>query len=130
MPEIADAELAVLEVLWESGAATIRQIADRLYPDGTVAHYATVQKLLERLESKGCVARDRSGFAHVFSAAVAREEVIAQRLQATADKLTGGALLPLLTNLVRAGRLGPRERRELRALMEEIDRLDEPKAGR
>ena len=113
-PDVADAELSVLEVLWEQGPATIRQITDALYPGGTVSHYATVQKLLERLEAKSCVARDRSGWAHLFRAAIGRDDLILSRLQATADKLCGGSLAPLLTNLVRAKRLSARERRELR----------------
>src|SRR5689334_16715955 len=96
--DIPDSELAVLEVLWVNGPATIRQLTDALYPSGTVAHYATVQKLLERLEAKGCVERDRSGWAHVFAATIDRDALILRRLQATADRLCGGSLAPLLTN--------------------------------
>ena len=128
-PDVADAELSVLGVLWEGGPATIRRIADALYPAGTVAHYATVQKLLERLEAKGFVARDRADRAHVFRARVGREAIIARRLQETADKLCGGSLIPLVTNLVRAGTLGAREREELRALLAELERRDAPEGG-
>jgi predicted transcriptional regulator len=128
VPDVADAELSVLEVLWEKGPATIRQIADELYPSGTVAHYATVQKLLERLEGKGAVARDRGGWAHQFEAKLRRDDLIVRRLQATADKLCGGSMIPLLTTLVRAKRLSARERRDLHALLAELDR--QGKTGR
>src|SRR5262245_51573303 len=94
--EVADAELAVLDALWDRGPSTIRQLADVLYPTGRVSHYATVQKLLERLESKGLVARDREGYAHVFRQLITREEFAARQLQATADKICGGSLIPLL----------------------------------
>ena len=124
--DVADAELAVLEVLWDRGAATIRRIADALYPEGNVAHYATVQKLLERLESKGFVGRDRGGWAHVVRATVGRDALILRRLQATADRLCGGSFLPLVTNLVRAKKLTARERRELHVLMTELDRQARP----
>ena len=120
--DLPDAELAVLQALWEQGPATIRQLTDQLYPKGTEAHYATVQKLLDRLEAKGCVARDRSGWAHVFRATLGRDELIGRRLEAVAEKLCGGSLTPLLTNLVRSKRLTARERRELRKLMDELDR--------
>ena len=53
--DVTDAELAVLEVLWERGSATRRQLADALYPGGGPAHYTTVQKLIERLQTKGHV---------------------------------------------------------------------------
>lgn len=119
--DLPGAELAVLQKLWERGPATIRQLSDALYPSGTEAHYATVQKLLDRLEAKGCVGRDRSGWAHVFRATIDRDELIGRRLQAVAEKLCGGSLTPLLTNLVRSKRLTARERRELRKLMDELD---------
>jgi len=121
MRDLPDAELAVLQQLWERGPATIRDLTDALYPNGSEAHYATVQKLLDRLEAKGCVHRDRSSRAHAFRAAVDRDEVIGQRLQAMAEKLCGGSLTPLVTNLVRSKRLTARERREIRKLFDELD---------
>jgi BlaI family transcriptional regulator, penicillinase repressor len=120
--DLPDAEVAVLNILWDRGPATIRQLADELYPNGNEAHYATVQKLLDRLEGKGCVGRDRSGWAHVFTAAVERDEIIGRKLQAVAEKLCGGSLTPLVTNLVRSKRLTAKERREIRKLMEELDK--------
>ena len=125
--DITDAELAVLEVLWEQGPATIRQLTDVLYPDGAAAHYATVQKLLERLESKGGVRRDRRSAVHIFAAAIERADLIGRKLRAVADKLCGGSLTPLLTHLVQASKLSTRERQELRALIEELDRKNKPK---
>jgi BlaI family transcriptional regulator, penicillinase repressor len=119
---LPDAELAVLQTLWERGPSTIRQLTDALYPSGSDAYYATVQKLLERLEAKACVSRDRSSWAHVFQATMDRDELIGRRLQAVAEKLCGGSLTPLLTNLVRSKRLTPKERREIRKLMDELDR--------
>jgi len=118
--DLPDAELAVLQKLWELGPATIRQLTDSLYPDGTGVHYATVQKLLERLEAKACVTRDRSGWAHVFHAAIDRDEFIGRRLEAVAERLCGGSITPLLTNLVRSKKLTTKERREIRKLMEEM----------
>lgn len=127
--DVTDAELAVLQILWDGGPATIRQLTDALYPGGGTAQYATVQKLLERLESKGCVRRERKAAAHTFSAAIARQELIGRRLQDVAEKLCGGSLTPLLTHLVRTRRLSARERQELRNLIEELDPKDKGKKG-
>jgi predicted transcriptional regulator len=120
--DFTDAELAVLEALWDHGPATIRQLTDRLYPQGGPAQYATVQKLLERLEAKAGVRRDRRSAVHVFAAIIDRDELIGRRLRAVAAKLCGGSLTPLLTHLVQATRLTTRERQELRSLIEELDR--------
>jgi predicted transcriptional regulator len=119
--DVTEAELAVLQLLWDRGPALIRRLTDALYPGGGPAQYATVQKLLDRLEAKGCVRRDRTGAAHTFTAAVGREEIIGRRLRDVAEKLCGGSLTPLLTHLVRARGLSTRERQELRALIEELD---------
>lgn len=120
--DITDAELAILEALWDRGPATIRQLTDLLYPDGAAAQYATVQKLLERLEAKGGVRRDRRQAVHVFAALLDRDQLIGRRLRAVADKLCGGSMTPLLTHLVQATRLTTKERQQLRSLIEELDR--------
>ncbi len=116
---VTETELAILQVLWEDGPATIRQVTDRLYPEGTTSEYATVQSLLQRLEAKGYVRRDRRSFAHVFRAKVARERFLDQRLQDLAEKLCGGSLTPLLIHLAEGTRLTPAERQMLRRLIDE-----------
>ncbi len=127
--DVTDAELAVLQILWDGGGATIRQLTDALYPGGATAQYATVQKLLERLESKAFVRRDRAGAAHNFTAAVGRDALIGRRLQDVAEKLCGGSLTPLLTHLVRTKRLSENERQELRALIDALEPRGKNKGG-
>jgi len=128
--DVTDAELAVLQVLWDGGPATIRRLTDVLYPAGGAAQYATVQKLLDRLEGKGFVRRDRTPPAHAFAAAVGREDLIGRRLQAVAEQLCGGSLTPLLTHLVKARRLSARERQDLRDLIDDLDRKNKSKGER
>src|SRR3954454_9984820 len=79
--DVTDAELAVLQALWDAGPTAIRQLAETLYGDASAAKYATVQKLLERLERDGFVTRDRAAAAHTFTAAVGRDELIGRRLR-------------------------------------------------
>jgi predicted transcriptional regulator len=52
--------------------------------------------------------------------------VVGRRLRAVAEKLCGGLMRPLLTHLVRAETLSAEERRELRALIDELDRKGKP----
>ena len=128
--DVTETELAVLQVLWDQGPATIRQITDLLYPEGEAAHYATVQKLLDRLEGKGFVTRERRPPAHAFAAAVGREDLIGRRLQAMAEQLCGGSLTPLLTHLVKARSLSARERQDLRDLIDQLDQKNKGKSDR
>jgi predicted transcriptional regulator len=122
LTNITDAEWAVLQLLWEERRATVRQLTAVLYPKGGASEYATVHKLLERLQAKGYVRRERREGVYVFRAAVDRDEVIGQQLETLVDKLCGGSLQPLLSHLVRAKGLTPEELRELLALVNRPDR--------
>ncbi len=120
--DVTEAELQVLRALWDEGPAPIRVLADRVYPRGGASEYATVQKLLERLEDKGHVRHHSEGRVNVYTARVDREELVARRLRDTAEQLCGGSLTPLLTHLLSAGRLTPEELRELRRLVDRLSR--------
>ena len=130
LDNVTEAELAILQVLWEGRPATIRQITEAVYPAATDAKYATVQKLLERLEEKGHVTRDRSTHKHQFSARTSRDALVGRRLRAMAEELTGGLMAPLLAHLVRAEALTAAERRELRDLIDELERRKSPPSKR
>jgi predicted transcriptional regulator len=125
--DVTDAELAVLQVLWERGPASRRQLTDRLYPGGSPAYYTTVQKLLERLETKGYVAQVESPGALTFRAVISRDELINRRLLEMAEKLCEGSITPLLMNLVRSNRLTTKELHELRTLIDELRQQPKPK---
>jgi predicted transcriptional regulator len=122
--DVTDAELDVLRALWDDGEATIRALSDRLYPGGGTSEYATVQKLLERLEDKGHVGHRALGRQNVYRARVRREDLVARRLRDTAERLCDGSLTPLLTHLVSAGRLSRGELQELRRLVDRLARRD------
>jgi predicted transcriptional regulator len=128
--DVTDTELGILQVLWEHGPATRRRLTDVLYPGGGPAHYATVQKLLERLEAKGYVRSSRARGVLEFAAVLGRDELITRRLQAVAEKLCGGSFTPLLTHLVRSNQLTPRELLELRGLIDDLSKQPRPKGDR
>ena len=119
--DITESELAVLRILWDRGPATIRQLTDVLYPQGEAAQYATVQKLLDRMEAKGYVRRDRTMFVHIFRSVLDRDELIGRRLRSLAEMLCDGSLTPLLTHLARAKDLTDEDRLALRAIVDEPD---------
>ena len=120
--DVTETELAILQVLWRSDPSTTRQITEVLYPGGTMSHYATVQSLLLRLQAKGLVARSRRGKANVFAAAVQPEVVMGRRLARLAKEFCKGSLSPRLTPLVKSRGLSAEERRQLRQLLDALDR--------
>ncbi len=118
--DVTEAEFAVLSHLWDQGPSTTRQLAEAVYPKKKGAA-PTVLKLLERLETKDCVVRDDSGPVLVFSAKIAREDLIEHRLKAVADDLCDGSRTPLLMHLVDPERLTPEEIHMLRQLVTDLD---------
>lgn len=118
---VTDAEFSLLEFLWENGPATKREIVEAVYPQCRAADYSTVQKLLERLEAKKTIRRDRSSFAHVIQPTLSREAFAGQQLQAVANKLSAGSLVPLLIQLVEGQQINAQDRKKIRKLLDEQD---------
>jgi len=90
-----------------------------LYPTAAL-HYATVQNCWNA-GSQEVYSPPAPTLAHTFAATVDREELIGRRLQATAERLCGGSLTPLLMHLVRARKLSASERQELRSLIDDLE---------
>ncbi len=120
LDQVTDGELSILQVIWERGEATSREITAALHEEVTDPKMSSVQKLIERLEAKGCVQRDRSQRAHRFRPLVSHEEFLHSRLQALADRLCDGAVTPLVTTLLRSKGLSRKERDRLRLLIDDL----------
>lgn len=84
VPKPTEAELAILNVLWQRGEATVREVHDALY--GAEGGYTTALKMLQVMHAKGLVERDSSQRAHVFRAAITQRS--AQK-RALGDLLRG-----------------------------------------
>ena len=118
--DVTDAELAVLQVLWDRGTSTTRQLTEVVYPKDVEKQYSTVKRLLARLESKGYVRRDRRQPVHVFDAVVDRDELVGRRLRALAESLCDGSISPLLSHLAESESLTDEQQRSLLSLIREL----------
>ena len=121
MLPLPNAELAVMDLLWRRGRLTSRDIIDELYPDAARPQHGTVQRLLQRLENKGYVVRDRELGVNAFTPALTREGYATGQLEVLAKRLTGGSLAPMLTRLVEHNKLPRAEIERLRKILEDHD---------
>ena len=117
--QLANAELAVMELLWDQSGLTARKIRETLYPDASRAQHGTVQRLLQRLEDKGFVERDKALPVHLFSASISREAYASGQLESLTAKLTGGSIAPLITHLIEQEKITPDEIARLRRILKE-----------
>ncbi len=121
MRTVTETEFAILDVLWDRGPITVREIVEAVYEEHTHSLHASVKSLLERLTDKGFVVCQRRGGAHLFSASVERETFVAKQLQVLADSNFGGSLTPLLMTLIDNVKLARRDRDAIRKIIEKID---------
>ena len=118
---ISEAEREVMKTLWELGRATVREIRQHLEAGGTAWAHTTVNTLLSRMEQKGLVERDSSGFAHVYTPAASRQDLVQQRLVDLADEYCDGQSVPLMLALVENQKFTESEIEQFRQL---VDRLE------
>ena len=74
LPSPTDAELTLLDELWRHSPQTVRELASAVHSEPTKVQYRTVQVLLDRLEKKSLVARDRIATPHRFMPTVPRRK--------------------------------------------------------
>ena len=118
---VTETELQILDCLWGQPEQSIRTLCEAIYGDTTPSRYATVQSLLDRLDKKGWVTRNRSGQKHLFRASRDRSDFIGQQIQSVADAVCDGSVAALLGQLAQSRSLSARDRKELRRLIEGDD---------
>src|SRR4051794_36835803 len=97
---VSESEFDVLRVLWDQGPQTVRQVGEVLGTRGRRWAYTTVSTLLQRLVTKRAAKCRAEGPAHVFEAAVTRDELLRDGAKALTDQLCDGAAAPLVLALV------------------------------
>jgi predicted transcriptional regulator len=120
MPRPTDAELAILNVLWERGPSTVRDVHETL-SSSQATGYTTVLKLMQIMTEKGLVVRDESQRAHVYEARHSEQRTQRQLLADLADRAFGGSPAKLVMQAL-SGRRTSAE--ELNAIRELLDRLE------
>ena len=110
-PRLTKLELQILDILWQRGDASIREIQEA-FPEPRPA-YTTVQTTVYRLERKKAVRRARKiSNAHIFVPTIARD-VARLRLLDEILSFFGGRALPMMSQLAEAGKLTLDDIREL-----------------
>ncbi len=113
-------EIEVMDVLWEAGSSSVREIQERL-PEARRPAYTTVQTIVYRLEEKGAVRRVRKiGNAHIFEPSISRRAVHNRVLDELID-MFGGSMRPLMAHLVESGRVTLENLREMEETLTRIE---------
>lgn len=115
-----DAELRILQVLWDRGPSTPREILDARYA-GTDVGYTTALKLLQNLHAKGLVDRDETRRPHVYAAVAREDETLRGMVRRLIDRSFDGSAAALATHALGAKRASREELAELKALIGRLE---------
>ena len=122
LPKPTEAELDILQVLWQRGPCTVREVHETLYRDEG-AGYTTALKLLQVMHGKGLVERDDSQRAHVYRPVASKESTQNRFLSDIVQRVFNGSasdlVLQALGNNPRASRA---ELAEIRALLSKLEK--------
>lgn len=81
-------EAEIMDVVWDSGEVTVRDVHQDLSADRTIA-YTTVMTTLGRLADKGLLRRIEDQPAHHYTAVVSRDQYARSTVKSVVDWLLG-----------------------------------------
>jgi len=122
-PRPTDAELAILNVLWQRGPSTVRDVHQEL-STSQGSGYTTVLKLLQIMTEKGLVVRDESQRAHVYATRLSERRTQRQLLGDLVDRAFGGSSAKLVLHALSDRPASSQELRNIRALLDQLEKGD------
>ena len=123
---LAPQELAVMKVVWRKGSATVRDVYETLR-EGRALAYTTVMTTMNILEGKGFLEKAREDRAFRYTPTRSRQQVVGAMVKDFVNRVFDGAAQPLLLHLATSETLTPKERTELRRLIEKTPARKEGK---
>ena len=119
-PMPTEAEVAILEVLWDQGRSTVRQVHEVLGPRTGVG-LTTVLKLMQIMVTKGLLERDTEVRPQVFWPAQAQRQTQKRLVRDLLDKAFSGSPGELVLQALSVRRSTPEELAEIRRLLDDLE---------
>jgi predicted transcriptional regulator len=123
-PRPTDAELEILNVLWQRGASTVRDVHQAITRTRPAMGYTTVLKLMQIMSEKNLVRRDESQRAHVYEAQLAREQTQQQLIGDLLERAFEGSATKLVMQALNTKQASAEELSTIRAMLDEFERGD------
>ncbi len=115
-----DRELAILGVLWDKGAATVREVHEALHTDSETG-YTTTLKLMQIMVEKGLVVREDDGRRHIYRPALSEERTQKALVRDLLDRVFAGSAEKLVLRALSAKKVSPKELKRIREMLEEME---------
>ena len=117
LPQISDAELVVMKVVWQKAPATANQVVEAL-EDQMHWKPKTIHTLLRRLVQKRALAFDKKGREHHFRPLVDADEYAHAASRSFLRRFFDGEMAPFLACFLERERLTRGEIEELKRILD------------
>jgi predicted transcriptional regulator len=114
-----ESEHKILQVLWERGPSTVRQVLQGCGPE---TGYTTALKLLQIMKEKGLVTRDETQRPQVYHAARSEEQTQQQIVRGLLDRVFGGSAKKLVMQALSSKKASAAELAEIRQLLNDLEK--------
>ena len=114
---LTEAELRLMEVLWEKGPASVHQLLEAL-PEKPSLAYNSVLTTIRILEKKGYVQHTKDGRAHIYTPLIAREEASRFEIRNLVNRFFKSSHELLVLNLLEDKKLDDEELQRVKALIQ------------
>jgi len=115
-PTLTEAELRLMDVLWEKGASTVQQVLEALPQKPSLA-YNSVLTTIRILEKKGYLKHVKDGRAHVYRPVVQKEEATRSEISHLAQRFFKNSHELLALNILQEEGIDEQELGRLRQLL-------------
>jgi predicted transcriptional regulator len=119
-PNLTDAELRLMDILWERGSATVADVVESL-PKQPPAAYSTVLTIMRILENKGYVRHTKEGRAFIYHPLVGREQARESAVTNLLGKFFDNSPELLMLNLIEGKKIDAAELKRLRKMIAEAE---------
>jgi BlaI family penicillinase repressor len=115
-------ELEILQIIWEAGSATVREVNVQLEKEGRNVGYTTTLKMMQIMAEKGLLTRKLNGRTHVYSAVLQARDTRNALVDRFVNTAFGGSATKLVLQALGNSRTTPDELREIKALIDKLEK--------
>jgi predicted transcriptional regulator len=121
-PRTTDSELEILEILWKSGSATVRQVNQQLEQKGKNVGYTTTLKMMQIMTDKGMLSRTMDGRTHIYTPIIQARAARNALIDRMVNSAFGGSAMKLVLQALGNHKATPEELQEIRSLIDEMEK--------
>lgn len=115
----SEAELEILQVIWEIEPATVRSIHERIALAGKEVGYTTVLKQIQRLTEKGALEKEVLEGSHLYRAVVKEKDVKQELAGKVMRTAFGGSAFQMMMHALGNEKASPEELQELKKWLDQ-----------